>query len=423
MQGVNMKSPKRPAAKSARYLALQCLQRWARGGAFAETLVDNAACEAQLSPADRALLQAIVYNTLRHQSWLTHICYKLRPSGLEESLGWLVLSGLCQLFIMEQAQYAVVSESVDLAPPRARALINAMLREALRQKENLLAERDSLSLATRYSCPDWLVQRWVAEWGQEQVQALLQWNVQTPPLYARLNPLNPMESIPETWEALEGEGLASWYKINGPLPVDALKAGQVYVADPSTRHCISLLAPQKGERILDACAAPGGKCAAILAATQGDVELLATDLHPHRLSPLRENLQRAGGQNITVSAHDWTQPCPQDWQEAFDAVLLDVPCSNAGVLPRRVDARWRLSAEELTRLANLQLSILEQGAAAVRPGGRLVYSTCSIDREENQDNVARFLAAHPDFELVDESLALPHIEKADGAYAALLRCK
>jgi len=124
---------------------------------------------------------------------------------------------------------------------------------------------------------------------------------------------------------------------------------------------------------------------------------------------------------VQVACHDWTRPCPPHAVAAFDAVLLDVPCSNSGVLQRRVDARWRLQPHEFERLAALQSSILEQASAAVAPGGRLVYSTCSIDAQEDRSVVDAFLARHPEFEFVQDYLALPHIEQADGAYAALIR--
>jgi 16S rRNA (cytosine967-C5)-methyltransferase len=199
-----------------------------------------------------------------------------------------------------------------------------------------------------------------------------------------------------------------------------LRAGQLYVTDPSTRYCVQLLNPQPGERVLDACAAPGGKSCAMIAATLGKINLLATDAEPHRLPQLRVNLMRAEGEQVEVQLHDWSRPCPEPWQGVFDAVLLDVPCSNSGVLQRRVDARWRLQPAEFDRLSQLQLQILTCAAAAVRPGGRLVYSTCSIDRQENRSVVETFLSLHPDFSLAEDYLALPHREQADGAYAALL---
>ncbi len=405
------------APANPRRIAWNCLQRWAQGGIFAETLLQRES--AALSRADRALLQAIVYGTLRQLSWLEHLRKALRSGKLEEPARWLLLSGLCQIFVLNQAAYAVVNETVSLAPARLRGVVNGMLRSALRRQQEFLQERESLPLHIRYSTPSWLVKRWLAAFGAEETERMLAWNIGTPPLYGRLNPLRPPAQIPADWQPLEG--LPLWYRLPAGLPEEALRAGQLYMADPSTRHCIRLLDPQPGERVLDACAAPGGKSAAMIAATMGDIHLLATDVEPHRLVPLRENLLRAGGQDVQVAAHDWTRPCPAAWQGAFDAVLLDVPCSNSGVLQRRVDARWRLSEAEFARLAALQSCILGQGAAAVKPGGRLVYSTCSIDAEEDRAVVDAFLSGHPEFRLDSDYLALPHREQADGAYAALLR--
>ncbi len=407
-----------PAANNnPRRIAWHCLQRWGEGGIFAETLVQREA--AKLPRADRALVQAIVYGTLRQMGWLEHLRQALRPGKLEPAARWLVLSGLCQLFVLGQPDYAVVNENVGLAPARVRGVVNGMLRSAIRRRREFLAERDTLPLAIRYSTPNWLVTRWLAEFGPGETEAMLAWNIGTPPLYGRLNPLKPLADIPADWCPLEG--LPLWYRLPAGLPEEALRAGQLYMADPSTRHCIRLLAPQPGERVLDACAAPGGKSVAMIGATGGELQLLATDLEEHRLAPLRDNLLRAGGRDVHVAAHDWTQPCPEAWRHGFDAVLLDVPCSNSGVLQRRVDARWRLSADEFRRLARLQALILEQAAPAVKPGGRLVYSTCSIDREEDRAVVDAFLARHPEFRFEEDYLALPHREQADGAYAARLR--
>ncbi len=360
----------------------------------------------------------MVMGTLRHYRRLDYMRSKLRGAKLEPAGHWLVLLGLCQLFILEVPEHAAVSETVSVAPARLRGVVNGMLRNALRRREEFLAELPALPLGVRFSCPDWLVRRWTEQFGEAETAAMLEWNTQVPPVYARLNPLRPMESVPAGWEPLPG--LPLWFRIHGALPLHALQAGQVYIADPSTRHCIRLLAPQQGERILDACAAPGGKSVAMLGATMGELHLLATDAGEHRLAPLRENLRRAGGKDVTVARHDWTSPCPQEWQGAFDAVLLDVPCSNTGVLQRRVDARWRLDKNEIERLVGLQARILDNAAAAVRAGGRLVYSTCSIDRQEDRVQVEAFLSRHPEFRLEGDYLALPHLERADGAYAALL---
>jgi 16S rRNA (cytosine967-C5)-methyltransferase len=399
----------------ARAVALKCLLRWAKGGVFAETLVAREA--AGLSASDRALVPAIVLGCLRNMRWLEHISKTLRPTPMEDVAHWLVLLGLCQLFVLGQAEHAAVCETVAVAPARLRGLVNGILRNAVRRRAAFESARASLPLGVRYSAPDWLVKRWVAEFGADEAEQMLAWNVQAPPVYVRLNPLRPME-IPEEGEPLSrSEG---WYRLPAGIPTEALQNGNVYVADPSTRYCVELLQPQAGERILDACAAPGGKSAAMLAATGGQIQLLATDSAEHRLPQLKQNLERAGGVSIEVACHDWSKPCPPKMQGAFDAVLLDVPCSNSGVLQRRVDARWRLTPQEFERLAVLQSSILDCACAAVRPGGRLVYSTCSIDGQEDRGVVDAFLVRHPEFKLERDYLALPHREQSDGAYAALL---
>ena len=404
--------------KSVRALAWEGLQRWSRGGIFAETIVSRAAQQYALSHADRAMLQAIVYDTIRQLSWLDHLRLRLRPGKLEDPLRWLVLMGLCQLFVMHQAEHAAVCETVALAPKRARGVVNGILRNAIRRRAEFERELPTLPPALRYSCPQWLADRWIRDFGEETACAVMEWNMLQSPLCAHVNPQNPPQSIPADWEPLPHA--PGWFRIAGPVPQEAVKAGHIYMADPSTRYCVEFLAPQPGERVLDACAAPGGKSVAMLYATAGKLDLLATDAQEHRLPALRENLQRAAGHAVPVEAFDWTRPCPEKWRGAFDAVLLDVPCSNTGVLQRRVDARWRLSGEEITRLAALQRQILENACAAVRAGGRLVYSTCSIDTEEDAAVVQAFLAAHPEFSLQEENLALPHLEHADGSYAALL---
>lgn len=410
-------SCQKSASPQARRVAWNCLQRWAGGGVFAETLI-ACECEGLPSPA-RALVQSIVLGCLRNLRWLEHICRTLRPSGkLEDSARWLILMGLCQLFVLRKAEHAAVSETVVLAPPRYRGLVNGILRNAVRRKDEFFAQWEKLPPAVRYSVPDWLAKRWVAEFGANEAEQMLAWNVQIPPVHARINPLNPPAVIPDTWQPLAAA--AGWYRLPAGLPLEELKAGQIYIADPSTRYCVEMLAPRPGERVLDACAAPGGKSSAMIAASGGKIDLLATDAEQHRLPQLRENLQRAGGKHVEVCLYDWSLPCPKKWRHAFDAVLLDVPCSNSGVLQRRVDARWRLSAAEIDRLSELQGLILDCASEAVKPGGRLVYSTCSIDGQEDRSVVEAFLSRNPAFKLVRDYLALPHREHADGAYAALL---
>ncbi len=405
---------------SSRQTALNCLMRWHEGHSFAETLVDRECSRAQLSPADRHLVQALVFGVLRNRTWLDHVIDSLRQGRLDLEMRLILQIGLCQLFLLGMADHAAVYETVNLAPSRLRGLVNAILRNALRREKAILAEREKLPLPILYSTPAWLVERWTQQTDRETTRDLLRWNNTTPRLYVRANPLIPMNGIPASLAPLDRA--PGWFSVEGPLPLEDIQAGSLYVADPSTRYAIDLLAPRAGEEILDACAAPGGKAAAIIAATGGKARLTATDLHEHRLPTLQENLDRQGSASVKTAQADWSQPCPPEWERHFDAVLLDVPCSNTGVIQRRVDVRWRVTPAEIRRLAALQKSILENASRAVKPGGRLVYSTCSIDAEEDGLLVRDFLRNHPEWTLKEEKLILPHQEKSDGAYAALLIC-
>lgn len=401
-----------------RSVALESLLRWYDGKGFAETLVDQLSAQANLPPSDRHLAQAIVFGILRNKTWLDFIITLLRKGKLDQQTKSILEIGICQLFVMGLAEHAAVYETVNLATPRTRGVVNGVLRNAIRQKETLLAERDKLPLPVRFSTPEWLVARWTEQFGKLNTTMLLEWNNSAPTLYARRNPLVNYDMDALNLQPLAG--LPNWYRIEGPLPLEAIHAGALYITDLSTRHSIDLLNPQPNEKILDACAAPGGKSAAIIAATGGKAKLTATDLHGHRLPTLQENLKRQGDDSVETAQMDWSQPCPPCWVKYFDAVLLDVPCSNTGVMQRRIDVRWRLSSHELERLSALQGRILENASQSVKPGGRLVYSTCSIDEDEDTNVVHQFLEKHPEFKLEKELLILPFEEKTDGAYAALL---
>ena len=407
------------ATTSARMLAWQCLWRWGtRKGVFADSLIHRV--EKGLSSQDRAMLQAIVLGTLRHLRLLEEQLATLRgKKRLQENARWLLLSGLCQLFVLKWPEYAVVNELVELAPQALRGLVNGVLRESLRQRGQWEARLPQLSPGVRYSMPDWLVERWTKRFGAKECRELLEWFAQPASVFLRVNLLNPPPSIPANWAPLPN--LPGWFRLaDGHFPHDQVSAGQVYATDPATRHSIELLAPAAGENILDACAAPGGKSIAILSATQDNCSLLSTDSVQPRLPMLRSNLQRAVGHSTRVELRDWTQPPSEKLRRAFDAVLVDVPCSNSGVLQRRVDARWRLSPTELKHLTTVQLQIAKHALQAVKPGGRFVYSTCSIEPEENNEIVQKVLAENPGWTLAEERLILPQREHTDGAYCALL---
>jgi 16S rRNA (cytosine967-C5)-methyltransferase len=205
--------------------------------------------------------------------------------------------------------------------------------------------------------------------------------------------------------------------------VPGYQEGHFFVQDPSCSEAIRLLDPRPGERILDACAAPGGKLMLAADRMRGEGQLVAADRHADRMGPLRENLARMGWKNIRTAQADARSykdlHAALDHQPA-DAVLLDVPCTNTGVLRRRPDARWRFTEERLTTQTATQKEILNAAAHCLKPGGRIVYSTCSLEPEEDEGLVAAWSASAPEFRLADEVKRVPPADGIDGAYAALL---
>lgn len=406
-----------------RRIAAEALEQWEDGHTYAETLVQHAAEDHKLSPEDRNLLNALVIGCIRHKSLLDHWISQLRDGALDIQTRCHLRVGVLQLLIMKLPDHAAVNETVNSARKGIRGLINAILRNVIRQRDSLLAEIETLPPATRYSHPEWLVEKWTQEFGEADTIKLLEWNQQPSQTIFRTNALKPQaeETVSQSSKAKPLEGHATFYTSQGLPPRDWINEGLIYIQDPATMHAVELLAPQAGETVLDACAAPGGKSTQIAAAMKNQGTLLCTDSNERRLPRLFGNLTRAGIDIATTEAHDWSQPAPEKWHNHFDAILLDVPCSNTGVLRKRIDARWRIKPENIESLVPLQTSILANALACLKPGGRLVYSTCSIDPEENTQLIKNFLTKHPELTLTKEQTITPQTQGTDGAYAAMLQ--
>jgi 16S rRNA (cytosine967-C5)-methyltransferase len=278
--------------------------------------------------------------------------------------------------------------------------------------------------AAGYSHPVWLIERWQARWGEAKMAQLLAWNNRPPPTYARLNALKTDAArLAARWqeEGLEFEEREQDW--SGPLMVFELRHhpplaslgsfqdGCFYVQDPSTLLAARQLDPQPGQTVLDLCAAPGGKTTYLAQLMNNRGRIAARDNQPERLKRLEENCRRLGATCVDISAAPGV----------FDGILVDAPCSNTGVLRRRVDVRWRVQPQELARLSRAQSALLAQAALELKPGGSLVYSTCSLEPEENEQVTRSFLEAHPAFRLESERQLLPFVEGVDGAYVAALR--
>ena len=280
-------------------------------------------------------------------------------------------------------------------------------------------------LAEYFSHPEWLVRMWIAQFGAEATRSLLEWNQQPATVYARWRATEePVPDFlkPTAWAGFFEVESGKWTKVE-PL----LRSGKLYLQDPGTRLAVELLAPQAGETVLDVCAAPGGK-SLLIGDTIKTGKVVAMDLPGARIDRLKENLARANGVEVALVQVDvLLEPVmalrEHKLPESFSAVLIDVPCSNTGVMRHRADVKWRLQEGDFKKHPKQQLALLHAAARLVAPGGRLVYSTCSVDGAENDRVVAEFFnsRAGGPFKLESKAQSLPWVTGHDGAAAFLLR--
>ena len=401
----------------------------------------------RLEPRDRRWTRELVYGMLRRRSWIDAILADRvsgGPSRLDADVADLLRVGAYQLLAMGSVPaYAAIAQTVELVKRRhgigASKLANAVLRRIDRERDALvIAVPADLTdaLALEYSHPRWIVARWLARFGEADTRALLAANNGEAPLVAR-----PYHVVREQLEAmLESAGVET---ADAPLVADsvvltggvtsltelgAFKQGLFHLQDPASTLVTRYACVATGSTVADLCAAPGGK-ALELARVAGTV--FAGDASRVRLLRVRENVARLDASNIIPFVADATAPALRD----MDAVLVDVPCTGTGTFRRHPDARWRLKASDLAVLPATQRAILRAAATAVRPGGLLIYSTCSLELEENDEQVERFLAEHPDWTLepppegvVPASVldggclrVLPQLHATDGAFAARFR--
>jgi 16S rRNA (cytosine967-C5)-methyltransferase len=404
---------------NARAVALRALRTWRTSRSAADEIFGELVGKSQLSSADRAFVLELFYGVLRNLTLLDFWIRALRSGKVDVDLADILRLGLYQLLIAEVAEHAAVNEMVALAPKRTRAVVNAVLREAIRQDADLSSRALTQPLHVRFSQPEFLLGRWRKNFGENAVVDLCEWNNRPPPIYARVNRLKI--SVDDFVSRNRGSLIlpehTNFVRLQS-LPRNALERGECYVQDPSTRLACEMLEPKPGERVLDACAAPGGKTSYIAELMQNEGEILAVDRQSIRLKTLNANLKRLGVTIAQSLQHDWGRgPIPI---EPFDRILVDAPCSNTGVMRRRVDLRWRLRPNEFERMREEQLSILRAVLPLLKDNGVLVYSTCSLEPEENREVLAAIEKEMSILQLVTEAESLPFRDGFDGAYVAKL---
>jgi 16S rRNA (cytosine967-C5)-methyltransferase len=412
------------AQLSARQIALVALREWQRERRFADSIISRLFAKADLAVSNRAFALELFYGVLRNLLLLDFWIGCLRASRIDADLRDLLRLGLYQLLFLKTAEHAAVYETVELAPKRQRALLNGVLRAAARQQDELRTRANAQPLFVRTSHPQFLIARWQQHFGAEAAKELCRWNNAPPPIYGRINQLKIdradfLRKYPGSPALVHNPAFVEFHA----WPTNALNLGRCYIQDPSTAIACELLDPQSGEKILDACAAPGGKTSYIAQLMKNRGVIAACDRDPERLSVLEFNATQLGIRIIRSFRLDWTKgPIPKEIASIgpFDRILVDAPCTNTGVMRRRVDVRWRLRPKDFLRMPKQQFEIARAAIRLLKPGGVFVYSTCSLEPEENEELIGRLLNEFPGVRPAREESCLPFRDHFDGAFAARL---
>jgi 16S rRNA (cytosine967-C5)-methyltransferase len=401
-----------------RQSCLRALLEWEKGKYFSDEILHTSLEQFPLPPLDRAFFMETFFGVLRNLSRLDFLIAQLREGNIDPQTRAILRLGLYQIFHMRTAPHAAVNESVELAG-RARGLVNAILRRALREKEILDQALARAAPAIATSHPDFLITRWEQAFGPEATRELCAWNNEPAEVHVRANGLRVTvgELLRSAPEAQPSPAHPLAIKVHH-LPLSWITHGLCYVQDPSTLLACDLLAPQPGDKVLDACAAPGGKTSYLAQLMHNEGSIMACDLYESRVIRLRENLARMGVVIARAMQHDCMQSADPLAEASFDRILVDAPCSNTGVIRRRVDVRWRLTEEDFVRMPAQQFALLRRTATLLKPGGTLVYSTCSLEPEENDQLVERAVAEIPFLRFIESRRTLPFVDAIDGAFAA-----
>jgi 16S rRNA (cytosine967-C5)-methyltransferase len=414
----------------ARACAYRVIRRVFEEGAYTDRALHGEARE--LSPRDRALATTLAFGTVQRRATLDHVIgafasrhvAKLDPPVLAA----LRLGAFQLLFLDGVPAHAAVHESVELIKRERRGgaqLVNAVLRRTARDGRPLVAaltDETPADAAVRHSLPEWLASLWWEELGPDEARSLLAAINRPAESALRVNTLvadvaSVIEVLPVAASIDPPDGLV----LHGPFDAFGSELFTTGAVMPQSRGSMSVaraLAPQPGDRVLDLCAAPGGKTTHLAALMGGEGSVLAVERHPGRAAALERTCRRMHASCVSVEVGDAGDPGFAG--EPFDRVLVDPPCSGLGTLQSRPDLRWRAQPSSIAELAEIQLRILRAGAAATAPSGRLVYSVCTISRAEGPEVVRRLLASTPGWTLESERQLLPHRDSTDGFFVAVL---
>ncbi len=405
--------------KNTRYIILKALLRVEGDEAYSNLVLDEVLSDESLDSRDKAFVSAIFYGVLERRISLDYIIRRhssVRLKKIEPEVLEILRMSVYQLVFMDKVpDNAAVNEAVSLCKReklyRSSGFVNGLLRSVTRAEDRfpLPDEKDTAKyLSVKYSCPEKIVSLWLADYGREAAEGVLSSLSGRPPIFIRVNTLRTTQEklialLAEEGVSAEKTALPNALSMKYTGAISALEAyreGLFHVQDLSSQICCELVGVRDGDTVSDVCAAPGGKTLTLAQRTPSG-EVFSFDIHENKLRLISASASRLGIGNVIVKCRDAASDDPIVMS---DAVLCDVPCSGLGVIRRKPEIRYK-SDPGVDTLPGIQLSILESSARFVKPGGTLVYSTCTLNRRENNDNAAGFLKAHPEFS--PKTLTLP----------------
>ncbi|CAM2818918.1 16S rRNA (cytosine(967)-C(5))-methyltransferase RsmB [Paenibacillus sediminis] len=425
---------------TARETALDVLTKVEEEGAYSNLLLNQYLQYAELSKADAGLATELVYGTISRLNTIDYFLDTFVNKGVRKLQPWvrgLLRLSFYQLHYLDRIPaHAAVNEAVNIAKRRGHqgisGMVNGVLRNVLRRKDELVLP-DNLPVAKRialeHSHPEWLVARWIKQYGEETAEEICKANNEPPAVSVRVNTLKTnrdalmeqmteagCEVVPSTLSkdgivVLSGGNMAltNWYK-----------QGLFSIQDESSMLVAERVAPQPGMRVLDCCAAPGGKTTHMAEKMNDEGQIIANDVHPHKKKLIDEQVKRLGLTSVETTVSDALTLAKQYAPQSFDRILLDAPCSGFGVIRRKPDLKWAKTPEDIKDISALQYELLQSVSTLLRPEGVLVYSTCTIEKDENEAIVNRFIEEHPQFKATFEQI-LPHQHHSDGFFIARIQ--
>lgn len=419
-----------------RKTAVNVLLKIEKEGAYSNITLNETLKLGEFTKNDKALVSALVYGVLDRKITLDFVLSKFIKMPLKKTAPFtlcVLRVALYQIMYMDKIPHsAAVNEAVKIIKKsregRNSGFVNGVLRSVLREGAVLPKGNSKESLSIKYSCPLWIIESFIKDYGEENTKYLLEHSLKTPPVTARINTIKTDKN--SLCEELSENGIEfsdglcenslifkSGIDISGN---EAYKKGEFYIQDSASQKAVSVLAPKKGDRVLDMCAAPGGKSFTMAQLMENCGEIIAGDLYEHRVGLIEKSAARLGVDIIKTRVLD-ASVYHKDLG-LFDCVLCDVPCSGLGVLRRKPEIKYN-KTEDFSELEALQYSILCNAVKYLKKDGRILYSTCTLRKNENENIVNRFLGEHKEFGRVNEETFMPHTHGTDGFYCALLQKK